>query len=517
MRFPKTFLLIIFAALLCRNAAAAKTSKPNIVYIYADDLGYGDVSCYGATRIKTPNIDQLAKEGIRFTDAHSASSTCTPSRYAFMTGEYPWRKKGNSILPGDAKLIIDYKRGTLPLMLQKAGYKTAAVGKWHMGLGAGNGPIDWNKKIAPGPREVGFDYSFIIPATVDRVPCVFIENQLVVGLDPNDPIKVDYKKKIGNEPTGKEHPELLKMKSSHGHDNTIVNGIGRIGFMSGGKAARWVDEDIADVFTSHAVKFIEENKSHPFFLYLATHDVHVPRTPNKRFQGTSGCGLRGDQAQEFDWTVGEIVKTLKRLNLEENTLVIVSSDNGPVVDDGYRDGSVKNLNGHKPSGPFRGGKYSLFEGGTRIPFIARWPGVIQPGECDALISQVDCFATFAAIAHGNISRDAAPDSFDVSGAILGKSKTGRKTFVEDARANSEIIALRDGAWKFIAPNPNSKEAATPENKHGISFQPQLYNLADDIGETKNLAAQNPELVKKFLSELEAMRSEKITRKELSRR
>jgi arylsulfatase A-like enzyme len=227
--------------------------------------------------------------------------------------------------------------------------------------------------------------------------------------------------------------------------------------------------------------------------------------------------LRGDKAQEFDWTVGEIVKTLKRLNLEENTLVIVSSDNGPVVDDGYRDGSVKDLNGHKPSGPFRGGKYSLFEGGTRIPFIARWPGVIQPGECDALISQVDCFATFAAIAHGKISRDAAPDSFDVSGAILGKSNTGRKTFVEDARANSEIIALRDGAWKFIAPNPNSKEAATPENKHGISFQPQLYNLADDIGETKNLAAQNPELVKKFLSELEAMRSEKITRKELSSR
>jgi arylsulfatase A-like enzyme len=339
---------------------------------------------------------------------------------------------------------------------------------------------------------------------VDRVPCVYVENHRVVGLDPKDPIQVDYEKKIGDEPTGKEHPELLKMKLSHGHDNTIVNGISRIGFMTGGKAARWVDEDIADVFTSHAVKFIEENKSRPFFLYFATHDVHVPRTPNARFKGGSECGLRGDQAQEFDWSVGEIMKTLARLNLDEKTLVIVTSDNGPVLDDGYADGSIRDLNGHKPAGPFRGGKYSVYEGGTRVPFIARWTKTIQPGESAALISQVDCFATFAVLANQKISAEAAPDSFNISPALLGKSETGREYLVEDAR----IQSLRKGSWKLI---PETPSANASSNNRGILKEAQLFDLTTDTGETKNIASENPKLVKELSAKLEEFHSARRTR------
>ncbi|MBN1845413.1 MAG: sulfatase-like hydrolase/transferase, partial [Sedimentisphaerales bacterium] len=265
--------------------------RPNVLLIYADDLGYGDVGCYGATRVKTPNIDRLAAQGLRFTNAHSSSATCTPSRYAMLTGEYPWRKKGTGVLPGSAGLIIEAGRTTLASIMQKAGYATGVVGKWHLGLGEGN--VDWNGEIRPGPLEIGFDYSFLIPATGDRVPCVFVENRRVAGLDPADPIQVSYGKPVGTEPTGRDHPELLKMHPSHGHDQTIVNGISRIGYMSGGKTARWVDEDMADTITRKAVAFIENHRQKSFFLYFATHDIHVPRVPHPRFAGQSGLGPRG--------------------------------------------------------------------------------------------------------------------------------------------------------------------------------------------------------------------------------
>jgi arylsulfatase A len=228
---------------------AQQPNRPNLILIYADDLGYGDLSCYGATKMHTPNIDALAKSGIRFTNAHSSSATCTPSRYALMTGRFPWRQQGTGVLPGDAAMIIPAKDVNLANMLKRAGYKTGMVGKWHLGLGD-SVRKNWNVRILPGPNERGFDYSFIFPATADRVPTVFIENGNIVGADPSDPIMVDYQKKIGNEPTGKENPELLKMRNSpgHGHDNTIVNGIGRIGFMTGGKTARWTDEEMPLTF-----------------------------------------------------------------------------------------------------------------------------------------------------------------------------------------------------------------------------------------------------------------------------
>ena len=231
-------LLAAALVLAAANPARAADRPPNVVVILADDLGYGDLGCYGSTRIPTPNLDRLAKGGTRFTDAHSPASVCTPTRYAMLTGQYAWRHApGSRILSGVAPLSIPTDRVTVASFLRQAGYATAVVGKWHLGLGAGE--TDYNALIAPGPREVGFDYSFLIPATGDRTPCVYVENGRVVNYDPADPIRVSYTAKVGTEPTGRENPDLLtNQRPSHGHDMTIVNGISRIGWMTGGKAAR---------------------------------------------------------------------------------------------------------------------------------------------------------------------------------------------------------------------------------------------------------------------------------------
>jgi len=492
-------------------AAGDVATKPNIVVILADDVGYGDLGCYGATKVVTPHLDKMAAEGLRFTDGHTTSATCTPSRYSLLTGEYAFRKKGTGVLPGDAALIIEPGRVTVPSMLKQAGYTTGCVGKWHLGLGTGT--IDWNAEIKPGPLEIGFDYAFIMPATGDRVPCVYIENHRIVGIDPADPILVDYNKPVGNGPTGLKNPELLKMKLSHGHDNSIVNGISRIGFMSGGKAALWTDEDMADTLNKKACAFIENNKDKPFFLYFATHDIHVPRAPHQRYVGTSGCGTRGDVIHQLDNTVKEVAATLERLKLAENTLFIFTSDNGPVLDDGYADGAVANLNGHKPAGPFKGGKYTIYEGGTRVPFIARWPGKIKPGITDALVCQVDFLASFAALTGQTIPANAGPDSFDVMKAFVGTAgEKGRDTLVEHTQAATGL-ALRKGPWKFI-PGNGKKPGAEPGDKvpakNGGKVM-QLYNLADDPGEEKNLAAQKPEIVKEMSDALNTYRDAGQTR------
>ena len=489
----------------CFTVAARAADKPNIVLIYADDLGYGDVGCYGATKIRTPNVDRLAKDGLRFTDAHSPSATCTPSRYAMLTGEYAFRKKGTGVLPGNANLIIEPGSTTLPSMLKSAGYTTGVVGKWHLGLGAGE--IDWNADIRPGPLEIGFDWSFIMPATGDRVPCVYLENHRVVGLDAADPLRVSFAQPILDEPTGKDHPEMLRVQPSHGHDQTIVNGISRIGYMSGGKAARWLDEDMAQVLTRKAVGFIEEHARKPFFLYFATHDIHVPRVPHADFAGKSGLGPRGDVILQFDWSVGEILNTLDRLHLSENTLVILSSDNGPVVDDGYEDEAVAKLGEHKPAGPLRGGKYSAFEGGTRVPFIVRWPGHVKPGVSDALVCQVDFLASFAAFTGQSLKTEDAPDSFNVMPALLGESPAGREHLVEHAG----VLSLRQGAWKYIAPGKGPKKFVQTNTETGQEPQGQLFNLADDLGETKNVATENAKKAKEMGETLTRVRTQTRTR------
>ena len=495
-------LLLIPLVAAPAGGAAAPAKKPNIVLIYADDLGFGDVGCNGATAVKTPNVDRLAKEGLRFTSGYASSSTCTPSRYSLMTGEYAFRRKGTGVLPGDAALIVPTDRATLPSLLQKAGYATGIVGKWHLGLGAGGDLINWNAEIKPGPREVGFAYSFIMAATGDRVPCVFIENERIVGLDTSDPIQVSYEKPFPGEPTGVSERDHLRIDWSQGHNMAVVNGIGRIGYMKGGKAALWKDEDMADTFTRKGVEFIEQNQDHPFFLYFATHDIHVPRAPNARFVGKTSMGPRGDVIVQFDACVGEILAALDRCQLAENTLVLFSSDNGPVLDDGYKDGAVEKLGDHRPAGPFRGGKYTIWEGGTRMPFVVRWPGRVKPGVSEALVSQVDFCASFAALAGQPLGPNDAPDSLNVLPALLGESPVGRDYVLE----YSNRIAIRQGLWKFM-PAPEGGGGKKANGQRGPQGGAALFDLAKDPGESENIAAQHPDVVERLSRQLAQLREQ----------
>lgn len=480
-----------------RNTKAE--SKPNIVIIYADDLGYGDIGVNGAKGVKTPNIERLAHNGVNFTDAHCSAATCTPSRFSLLTGCYGFRNNA-AVLPGDAPLIIDPAKGTLPSMLKKAGYTTGVVGKWHLGLGSGM--VNWNEEIKPGPREIGFDYSFLIPATGDRVPCVFVENQKVVGVDPADPIMVSYGSEIDGYPTGTAHPEMLKVKADLQHSNTIVNGVSRIGYMSGGKNSLWKDENFPFTLTKKASAFIDENKSHPFFLYLAFHDIHVPRRPNEEFTGASTMGARGDAIAQMDWCVGEVVKHLEELGLAKNTLIIFSSDNGPILDDGYDDKAVEMLGDHRPAGPYSGAKYSILEAGTRMPTIVFWPGKVNPGTSSALLTQVDLYASLANLVGQQVVPGDAIDSRNHLDAWLGRSERGREYLLEEAYT----LALRKGDWKYIRP----QSGGTPDwmkNKHvnsGLSSEIQLFNLKDDVSETNNVAKDHPEIVAELSQKLDSI-------------
>jgi arylsulfatase A-like enzyme len=376
-------------------------------------------------------------------------------------------------------------------VLKRTGYVTGVVGKWHLGLGAGN--VDWNKEVKPGPNEIGFDYHFLIPATGDRVPCVYLEQYRVVDLDPADPITTSYGRRIGDAPTGKERPDLLKQMWSHGHNATIVNGISRIGFMTGGQRARWVDEDMADVITHKAVSFLERHHSAPFFLFFSTHDIHVPRVPHSRFLGKSSLGYRGDAIAQMDWCVGELLDTLDRLNLTQNTLVIFTSDNGPVLDDGYVDQANEKIGDHRPAGALRGGKYSLFEGGTRVPTLVRWPAVVKSGVVsDALFGQVDMATTLVKIADGQLPDQGFPDSRDAEATLLGRDTTGRPHLVHEAGR----LALRQGSWKFIPP-AKTREKLGPWKTVTIEKPGALYDLSSDPSEQQDLAAQEPEKAKEL--------------------
>ncbi len=477
---------------------------PNIVVMYADDLGFGDVSCYGATVLDTPNIDRLASEGLMFYQGYATAATCTPSRYSLLTGSYSWRNERAHILPGDAPLIIDPDTATLPSVLKEAGYTTGVVGKWHLGIGEGY--QNWNEPLPLTPLDIGFDESFIMAATNDRVPCVYLDGRDVVGLDPSDPIEVEYDKNkpFPGLPTGKDNPELLKMMFHHGHDMSIVNGVSRIGYMRGGEAALWVDEDMADVFLDKAVSFVEENKDGPFFLYYAFHQPHVPRLPHPRFVGSTGLGPRGDAIAEMDWCVGEMLNALERCGLKEDTIVVFSSDNGPVLNDGYYDEAVELCGDHRPAGPLRGGKYSMYDGGTRVPFIVSWPGNVEIGESEALVSQVDFFASFAALAGVSLDADAGPDSVDVLDALLGQSDEGRAEIVlEGVQAKT---VLRQGDWVFIPPHQGPPVNTNVNIETGNSPVPQLYNLSGDIGQIENVASIHPNVAERMADRLREIRS-----------
>ena len=519
------FLLLLAAALavVCQPSLKADdVIKPNVIIILADDLGYGDLSCYGATVIQTPNIDSLASQGIRFTQGFATNSTCTPSRYSLITGKYSFRREGVQILPGDAPLLIEPGTLTLPEMFRKAGYTTGVVGKWHLGLGRGK--IDWNAHIAPGPNEVGFDSAFIMAATVDRTPTVYIRDGNVVNLDPSDPLYVDYKKNFDGEPTYVSNPELVtKQKSLRGHNNSVHNGVGRIGFQKGGCAARWVDETMGEVFKSEAEKFIRRSAAgdKPFFLYYALHQPHGPRMPGERFAGKSPLGVRGDAILEADWQVGEVMRLLDELHLTENTIVIFTLDNGPVVNDGYLDQSIvlNDKTGHKPSGNLRGGKYSPYNGGSQVPFIVYWAGSksslpmrafererlqqnafdgcdvelsshdapVLSGTSDALVCQMDFLASFAAMLGVKSKELASLDSQNVMPALLGLSSDGRKELIVNGNT------LRTPRWHYVS------------NQHFPSIMdtsyPELYDLSVDPEEKNDLLRKNPYLAKELGLEL----------------
>ncbi len=489
--------MLLSTCLMLTDSFAAET--PNVVILYGDDVGYGDVGVYGSKKIPTPNLDRLAAEGLRFTDCHCSASTCTPSRYSLLTGEMPFRKPGIRIARGNAKMIIAPDQFTMADVFQQSGYKTAIVGKWHLGLGSG--AIDWNGTIAPGPETLGFDHYFIIPATNDRTPCVYIENGRIVDLDPDDPITVSYGNRIADSVPGRKYPDALLnpeaitvYKGDRDHCCTVINGIGRIGYMKGGKAALFRDEDMADDFVREAKKFIKANKDDPFFLIFSASDIHAPRWPHERFRGKSQNGLRGDAMVSFDSSAGEILDLLKELGIEENTIVVMSSDNGPVyMDGGYEDGCERGSSGsdrgHDASGIYRGGKYQIYEGGTRVPFIVRWPGKVKPGVSDALVSQVDLLASFAALLDKEVPAGQARDSRNYLDALLGKDTKGAEIVLENARGQ---VAIRRGNWKYIDGNP------------------QLYDLSKDPGETNNIVDKFPEVAQEMKELLAKYRKQPLS-------
>ncbi len=473
------------------TAAAAAKKQPNVIVILADDLGKGDVGVYGSTAIKTPNLDQLANGGVCFNSGYASSATSTPSRYAMFTSMYPWKNKGAHILSGDAPLIIETSQYTLPKMMQSAGYTTAAIGKWHLGMGAGN--LDWNEQISPSANDIGFDYSCLIAATNDRVPTVYVENGRVLGLDPSDPLKVNYKKNFEGEPTAMTNPELLKMEWSHGHNNSVLNGIPRIGFQTGGKSAMWVDEDMADYFVDKVKRFVDENEDEPFFLYYGLHQPHVPRAPHSRFVGATDLGPRGDAIVEADWCVGELIAHLESKGLLENTIIIFSSDNGPVLNDGYKDQAADNSNKHNQLGDVRGGKYSKFEGGTNVPFFVYWKGTVRPVRSDAMICQMDIMPSLAKLLKIEIPE---MDGEEQLAALMGKSKKGREDLVHAA---NKQLSYRSGKWALIPPYSGEERNKTG-NELGNLGVISLWDLSVDPLQRTNVAEQYPDITEKLYAE-----------------
>jgi len=480
----------LLGARRARTAHAATT--PNVVIILADDLGYADVSCYGATKVRTPNIDRIADEGMRFTDAHAPCPICTPTRYTMLTGEYYWRigptigRQWNM----HRRFLIQEDRLTVGEMLKEAGYATACIGKWHLGFGEEK--PDWNGELSPGPFEAGFDYYFGVPNANSEAPFAFVENRRIPGLDPDDPID------IPGESKGDYHQ------------------------MTGGESVRWVDEDIALTQTAKTVAYIEEQKDKPFFLYFAPCNVHVPVTPNKRFQGTSDCGPYGDFIHELDWSVGEVLATLDRLGIADNTLVLFSSDNGGVNHRGPY------AAGHRPNGRFIGQKTDIWEGGQRVPFIARWPEHVPAGAVsEELVSLADVLATTAALLDKELPPTAGPDSFNLLPTLLGVPghQPPRDTLV----LGWPGWALRQGPWLYIPHQGSGGVTTDPKNLAGEGWMNfaeaghvnsdydaegklkenappgQLYNLADDPAESTNLYRDRPELVEKMDALLKKIR------------
>jgi len=467
------------------QAKTANSDYPNIVLIYADDLGYGDLSCYGAEKIKTPNIDRLANEGRLFTDAHSTSAVCTPSRYALLTGEYPLRINNYSPVFCQSQLIIDAKKTTLASMLKRKGYVTACVGKWHLGFGSAPKP-DWNQDLKPGPLELGFDYFYGIPVVNSHPPFVYVENHKVVGLEADDPLV--YKK--GGKTHGKPYPE-----KNTAHPKMLG--------LIGAKAAHdfYVDEESAVHLTGKALEWMNE-QNEPFFLYYASHNIHHPFTPHPYFQGKSECGLYGDFVQELDWSVGQLIAAVEGFGVWENTIFVFTSDNGGMFNGGGR--RAQEL-GHTPNGKLKGQKFGAWEGGHRVPFIACWPNIIPAGSTSgAFIANMDLLPTFAAITDQKLAPNEARDGYNQLAAFLEEDGVSARDELIIQPHKREHTSLRQGDWIYI---PGAGDGGWMKAEPGDPVR-QLYNLKEDPYQENNRIADYPERADAMAMRLKEMLAER---------
>jgi arylsulfatase A-like enzyme len=482
-------LLIVAVAHVSTSAKETNQTKPNIIVFLADDVGPGDAGVYGATKIKTPNIDRLAASGVRFDNAYASAAVCTPTRYSLLTGQYSWRRdaKGvnKGVANGNSPLLIPTEMTTVQGLLREHGYRTAAIGKWHLGFGETQ--PDYNGELRPGPLEIGFDEFFGIPATNDRIPTVFVRNHRVVGLDPADPIRVSYDK-----------TEAKKAGLS-----SWAAGRERIGWGKGGKTAWWTDADIAETHTGEVLKFIERNKEQPFFLYFAPHDVHPPKISQKRFAGASGISERADMLLGLDDTIGQIMQALDRLELADNALVVYCSDNGAYVND---------ENGHRPTGILRGIKSTSWEGGTRVPFIVSWPAKIKPGVSADLVSTLDVPSTVAAAAGINVPKDALPDSYNLLPSLLGDGSAPKRRDLILQCGNGHL-SVRSGAWKYIPDLALADGWKSSKKNPSAPARPGLFDLSKDPGEARNLAGEQPAEVERLAALLAERKATPVTRPE----
>ena len=498
----------------CGSSRYSEQNQPNVVFIFVDDLGYGDVGCYGATLVQTPNIDRLATGGRMFTDAHSASAVCTPSRYALLTGEYPLRGNNGKGIWGPCShtqpLLIDTAKLTLGQVFKNKGYATAAIGKWHLGFGTGK--TDWNKPLRPGPLELGFDYYFGVPKVNSGFPYVYVENDRIVGWDPKDPLVFDGSP-VSPTPT---FPQKAGRKTPNRFAGALEAHM------------LYDDERTGVLLTEKAVNWIEENKDRPFFLYFPTTNIHHPYTPDPRFKGTSHCGLYGDFIHELDWMVGELMKCLEENNLVENTLVVFTSDNGGMLNTASK---LTWEAGHFFNGDLLGFKFGAWEGGHRVPFIARWPGKIKEGSTsDELICNVDMLSTFAALTGQQLAARDAGDGVNVLPAMLGEPAESIRDHLILAPRHGKNLAVRKDKWMYIGAQGDGGFGYNPEKAHAlggpgaVGFSgrensdivdgkiredappAQLYNLEDDVAQTINLYDRHPELVKEMKSILELYKS-----------